>query len=105
MAKKTVTVTDDTPRWLVNERSFIGHAIVEAGNEISYDPEDGDPKTPTHIGENLTPTNEAAQAIVDAQPEPHPDKSDGKRGKSAKARADAAAAGVEATEPETGEFA
>ncbi|QNH91697.1 hypothetical protein SR18_gp046c [Caulobacter phage SR18] len=62
--------TQEAPRFRVNEKSFIGHTLVEAGVETFYDPgKDGS------VSANLSPVNEAAQALVDAQREDHPDKS------------------------------
>lgn len=80
---------DEAPRWRVNEKSFVGHSLIEEGGEVTYEPAEGG-----EVGENLSPLNDAAQAIVDAQKSPHPDKSDGKPVKSPKAAADAASAGV-----------
>lgn len=76
--------TDEAPRYLVNEKSFIEHNLLEAGAETVYWGEE--------VSENLTPINDAAQAVVDAQSRPHPDKTDGPKPRSARARADAAAA-------------
>ncbi|QCW21975.1 hypothetical protein JessAGP_045c [Caulobacter phage Jess A] len=62
--------TQEAPRFRVNEKSFIGHTLVEAGVETFYDPgKDGS------VSANLSPVNDAAQALVDAQREDHPDKS------------------------------
>lgn len=100
--KKTeVEDTDDLPRYRVNERSFIGHALVDEGAEVTYE---GDT-----VSDNLTPINDAAQAVVDAQTKPHLDKSEPVKGaKTLKARGDAAAAppvpaktGAAATDPGT----
>lgn len=82
---------DETPRYRANEKSFIGHAIVEAGSEVDYDHDAaGDGRG--FIGHNLSPVNAAAQAVVDAQSQPHPDKTDGPKAKSTRSKADAAAA-------------
>lgn len=95
--KKTEAEADDRPLFRVNEKSFVGHAIAEEGATVVYEPEeDGE------IGENLTPLNEAAQALVDAQKGEHPDKTGGKKARSAKAQADAAAASVGATDEDLG---
>jgi hypothetical protein len=63
------TANADAPLFRVNQKSFIGHAVVEAGAEINFTPKPGG-----EIGENLSPINDAAQALVDAQKGDHPDK-------------------------------
>lgn len=87
--KVATTETDDGPRWRVMAKSFIGHALIEEGEEVSYEPEAGG-----EVGDNLAPLNDAAQAIVDAQKSDHPDKTEGPKPKGVKAKADAASAGV-----------
>lgn len=65
----------ERPRWRVNEKSFIGHSLVEEGAEVFYTPLD-DAKTGITVGvsDNLTPLNDAAQEIVDTQKRDHIDK-------------------------------
>lgn len=93
-ANKTVEAqADDAPRWRVMEKSFIGHSLVEEGAEVVYEPEDSNGK-PGEVADNLSPLNAAAQAIVDAQAAPHPDKTEGTKAKKTKATADAASAAV-----------
>lgn len=82
-------VVDDRPLWTVNEKSFVGHSIAEEGATVIYEPDED-----SEVGENLSPANQAAQDVIDAQRTPHPDKSDGKKAKNARRAADAAAAGV-----------
>lgn len=62
-------MSQEEPTFRVNWKSFIGHTLVEEGAEVGYTPPAGG-----HIGENLSPLNDAAQALVDAQTPPHPDK-------------------------------
>lgn len=53
---------DDRPRWLVKEKSLVGHALVEEDAEVFYVPgENGG------VGANLWPLNDSAQEIVDEQ--------------------------------------
>lgn len=66
-------VNDAHPRYRVIEKSFIGHSLHEEGAELTYH---GDT-----VSDNLSPLNAAAQAVVDAQKDPHLDKSDGKKPK------------------------
>lgn len=83
------------PRYRVIEKSFIGHTLHEAGAEVTHE---GDV-----VADNLSPLNDAAQRVVDAQKDPHLDKSDpdAKKGhKEPRRAADAAAAGVGAEEDE-----
>lgn len=70
---------DERPRWRVNERSFIGHSQVEEGTEVFYTPAEGG-----EVHENLSPLNDAAQAIVDGQKSAHPDKAAAPAKKAAK---------------------
>lgn len=79
----------EAPRWRVNTKSFIGHTVIEEGGEVNYTPEEDG-----YIEENLSPVNDAAQALVNAQAQAHPDKTGGKRARTPKAAADAASAGV-----------
>jgi hypothetical protein len=60
---------DERPLWRTNEKSFIGHSLVEEGTSVLYTPPEGG-----EVAENLSPLNAAAQAIVDAQKTDHPDK-------------------------------
>lgn len=91
----------ERPRWLVNAQSFVGHALVEPGTEVYYTPtEDADGKS-NGVGHNLTPLNDEAQAIVDAQAKDHPDKT--KHAARRKAAADKAADEAEAVEQEKGD--
>lgn len=56
--------------WRVNTPSFIGHSLIpEGATNIVYNPPKGG-----EVADNLSPMNEAAQDIVDAQKSPHPDK-------------------------------
>jgi hypothetical protein len=87
-------VSAEAPRWRVMEKSFVGHAMMEEGTETPFDPVNPDNGVVTVVGENLSPLNESAQAIIDAQAEPHPDKTAGAKPKSARAKADTAASGV-----------
>jgi hypothetical protein len=91
-APEEEVVDTSRPRYRVIEKSFIEHAMHEEGAEVTYD---GDV-----VGDNLSPLSAAAQRVVDAQKEPHPDKSDGKKPKDPRRAADAAAAGVGAEEDE-----
>lgn len=79
-------MSSERARWRVNAQSFIGHALVAAGAEVFYTPPEGG-----HVGHNLSPLNDTAQAIVDAQKPDHPDKASN-AGKRAKALADRQAA-------------
>lgn len=69
MAKETEDTRAD---FLVKEKSFLGHSIHEEGAHFFIDP-DLHPAD-SHISDNLTPVNAAAQKMVDDQKEPHPDK-------------------------------
>lgn len=82
----------ERPRWRVNVQSFIGHALVNEGDEVYYTPPVEVPATAIspgspagHVSENLSPLNDAAQEIVDTQKRDHPDKAihAGKRAKAA----------------------
>jgi hypothetical protein len=82
--------TGERPRWRVNTQSFVGHALVNENDEVYYTP-------PVNllgemVGEveaNLSPLNDAAQAIIDAQKTDHPDKASNaeKRERAAAAKA------------------
>lgn len=72
----------EAPRWRVNETSFIGHSLVQPGDEVFYTPTTDEKTGVTDgVGENLSPLNDEAQAIVDGQKVDHPDKTanDGQR--------------------------
>lgn len=50
------------PLWRVQTKSFVGHALCEEGDNVTYVPtEDG------LVGDNLWPLNDEAQAIIDDQ--------------------------------------
>jgi hypothetical protein len=90
-AEAAQVVDNEKPRYRVIEKSFIGHTLHEAGAEITHE---GDV-----VADNLSPLNDAAQAVVDAQSEPHVDKTDPKAKaahRTPRRQADAAAAGVDA---------
>lgn len=70
----------ERPRWRVNTQSHVGHALVEEGTEVFYTPPEGG-----EVAENLSPINDAAQAIVDEQKGEHPDKTSNAKSKAAKA--------------------
>lgn len=71
-------MSSERPRWRVNTQSFIGHALVHPGDEVYYTPPAPSPALPDggHVGANLSPLNDAARDIVEAQAKDHPDKSD-----------------------------
>lgn len=50
------------PKFRVVEKSFIGHALCEEGDEVFYTPPEG-----SHVGANLWPINDEAQELVDDQ--------------------------------------
>jgi len=83
---------DEAPRWRVMEKSFVDHALLDEGAEVTFTPEAGDDGRMTQVGNNLSPLNDAAQAIVDAQADDHEDQTDKVPVKGVKAKADAAAA-------------
>lgn len=90
-AEASEHVDDTKPRYRVIEKSFIGHTLHEAGAEVTHE---GDV-----VSDNLSPLNAAAQAVVDAQSDPHLDKTDPKAKaahRTPRRAADAAAAGVDA---------
>ena len=91
----------EAPRWRVMEKSFVGHALLDEGTETPFDPVNPENGKITVIGENLSPLNDSAQAIVDAQAEDHPDKTAGPKPKSVRAKADTAASGVPDATDET----
>jgi len=72
-----VATADTRPRWRVNAPSFIGHSLCQEGDEVFYTPpattDDG---VESSVAENLSPLNDAAQAVVDKQKRDHPDKTD-----------------------------
>jgi len=59
---------DERPRWRVNEQSFVGHVLVNEGDEVYYTPD-----LNCEVGDNLSPLNDAAQTIVDVQRSEHQD--------------------------------
>lgn len=67
-------MAEEAPRWRVNQQSLIGHALVEEGREVYYTPTEKPGGGTNGVGENLSPLNDAAQAIVDAQEADHIDK-------------------------------
>lgn len=50
------------PRFRVVEKSFIGHALCEEGDDVFYTPPEN-----SHVGANLWPINDEAQELVDEQ--------------------------------------
>lgn len=76
----------ERPRWRVNEVSNVGHALVHPGDEVYYTPTETEDGSTNGVGENLSPLNDEAQAIVDAQKVDHPDKT--KHAARRRARAD-----------------
>lgn len=56
-------------RYVVLALSFIGHSLCQVGDEVFYDPPEGG-----HVSANLSPLNDTAQAVVDAQKQDHPAK-------------------------------
>ncbi len=67
-------MSTERARWRVNDQSFIGHALVNPGDEVYYTPLE-DANGDTHgVGSNLSPLNDAAQTIVNEQREDHLDK-------------------------------
>lgn len=93
----------ERPRWRVNARSFIGHTLVDEGAEVFYappdvqDPSDPRKKVKGHVSANLSPLNDVAQAIIEAQTKDHPDKLQNAEKKAKEqAEAEAEAARVEA---------
>lgn len=90
----------ERPRWRVNVQSFVGHALVNENDEVYYTPPVN--LAGEQVGEvdaNLTPLNDAAQAIIDGQKTDHPDKASNSE-KRARAQA-AQAAEVEVVEKES----
>lgn len=69
----------ERPRWRVNTQSHVGHALVEEGQEVFYTPPEGG-----EVADNLSPLNDAAQAIVDEQKGEHLDKASNAKTKAAK---------------------
>lgn len=77
MAKATATDEAETRgKFRVNEKSFIGHALVQEGDTVYVHPDElkVKGKADGHISDNLSPLNDVAQAMVDGQKEEHPDK-------------------------------
>lgn len=92
MAKATATDEAETRgKFRVNEKSFIGHALVQEGDTVHVHPDDlkAKGKPDGHISDNLSPLNDIAQAMIDGQKEDHPDKSKGKAAKAPRAAKDA----------------
>lgn len=88
-------MSSERPRWRVNTQSFIGHALVHPGDEVYYTPPAPSPALPDggHVGANLSPLNDAARDIVEAQAKDHPDKSETAKALAIQAAKDAKAAG------------
>lgn len=59
----------ETPRWRTTMASYLDHNLVAEGEEVDYTPPEGG-----QVAENLEPVNDAAQALIDAQTDPHPSK-------------------------------
>jgi hypothetical protein len=97
MAKAEAETVETRGKFRVNEKSFVGHALVEEGSEVFIDPDSlkVKGKADGHISDNLSPLNDVAQAMVDNQKEDHPDKSAAPAPKAAKAPAAAKPAKVE----------
>lgn len=89
----------ERPRWKVNVKSLVGNALCDPDDpktaEVFFEPqESADPNTGKkrmgQVGPNLSPLNDAAQAIIDEQDDDHPDAT-ANAGKRARAAAKAAA--------------
>lgn len=57
---------NDPPMWRAVVPSYIEHSLQAEGAEFTFTPPEGG-----QVAENLWPLNDAAQALVDAQSDPH----------------------------------